>query len=203
MTIAHRRARLAVAPLFIAIVGLVAGACAPPPSAPYKGIRFSAPSFSYVGKTFTPTATSTSGLPVTLTLDATSTGCSFSGGVVTFTSTGTCVINANQPGDGTIPADPQIQRKITVYNCPPLRSGRWTGPMNLSADVVATGSSFTGTVDLTSLGYGVQIFEGTVNCERASMTFNGVPLTGTLSPDGSRLTSSYQGISIVLNAPPL
>jgi hypothetical protein len=203
MSIAQRRVRVAVAPLLIAVVGLVTAACAPPPAAPFKGIRFSAPATGYVGKTFTPTATSTSGLPVTLTLDATSTGCSFSGGVVSFTAPGVCVINANQPGNGTVPADPQVQRKITVYNCPPLRSGRWTGPMNLSADVVATGSSFTGTVDLTSLGFGVQIFEGTVNCERASMTFNGVPLTGTLSPDGKTLSSSYQGISIVLNAPPV
>ena len=200
MSIAHRRARVAVAPLFIAILGLVAAACAPTP-APYKGIIFNAPSIGYVGKSFTPKATSTSGLPVTLTLDATSTGCTFAGGVVTFTAPGTCVINANQPGNGTIPADPQVQRKITVYNCPPLRSGIWSGPMNLSANVVATGSSFTGTVDLTSLGFGVQIFAGTVNCEVANMTFNGVPLTGTLSPDGMRLTSSYQGISIVLNAP--
>ena len=200
MSNVHQRARLVAAPLLIALISLVAAACAPTP-APYKGIVFSAPSIGYVGKSFTPKATSTSGLPVTLTLDATSTGCTYSGGVVNFTAPGVCVINANQPGDGTIPADKQVQRKITVYNCPPLRSGIWTGPMNLSANVVATGSTFTGTVDLTSLGFGVQIFAGTVNCEVASMTFNGVPLTGTLSPDGMRLSSSYQGISIVLNAP--
>ena len=200
MSTVHRRARLAAAPLLIGLICVLGAACAPPP-APYKGIVFKAPATGYVGKQFTPTATSTSGLPVTLTLDATSTGCSFVGGVVYFEAPGTCVINANQPGNGTIPADPQVQRKINVYNCPVLRSGRWTGPMNLSADVVATGSSFVGTVDLTSLGYGVQQFAGTVNCEVASMTFNGVPLTGTLSPDGRTLSSSYQGISIVLNAP--
>ena len=200
MSITHRRARVAAAPLFLAIFGLVA-ACAPPP-APYKGIIFNAPAYSYVGKQFTPKATSTSGLPVTLTLDATSTGCSFNGGVVQFTAVGTCVINANQPGDGTIPADPQVQRKIQVHTCPVLRSGRWTGPMNLSADVVATGSSFTGTVDLTSFGFGVQVFAGTINCDVASMTFNGVPLTGVLSPNGATLSGNYQGIAIVLNAPP-
>ena len=33
------------------------------------------------------------------------------------------------------------------------------------------------------------------------MTFNGVALTGKLSPDGSTLSSSYNGISVVLNAP--
>jgi hypothetical protein len=200
MSKVHGRARLVAAPLLVGLLGLVAAACAPTPP-PYTGIIFNAPSIGYVGKQFTPTATSTSGLPVTLTLDATSTGCSFTGGVVRFTAPGTCVINANQPGNGTVPADPQVQRKITVHTCPVLRSGRWTGPMNLSADVVATGSSFTGTVDLTSLGFGVQLFAGTVNCEVAAMTFNGVPLTGTLSPDGNTLSSSYQGISIVLNAP--
>lgn len=200
MSTAHRRVRGAAAPLLIGLIALVSAACAPQPP-PYSGIIFNAPSIGYVGKQFTPTARSTSGLPVTLSLDATSTGCSFVGGVVTYEAVGTCVINANQPGDGTTPADPQVQRKIRVYECPPLRSGIWTGPLGLSANVVVSGSTFTGTVDLSSLGYGVQSFGGTVNCEVASMTFNATPLTGVLSPDGSTLSSTYQGIAIVLNAP--
>ncbi|MFV0318683.1 MAG: hypothetical protein ACK5O2_17190 [Microthrixaceae bacterium] len=200
MTTTSVRVRLLAAPLLLGIIAMV-GACAPTPP-PYKGIVFNAPGVGYVGKQFTPTATSTSGLPVSLALDPSSTGCSFTDGVVSYDSTGVCVINANQPGDETHPADPQVQRKITIYDCPPLRSGVWTGPMNLSANVFVSGDTFTGTVDLTSLGYGVQEFGGTISCEVVNMTFNGTPLRGTLSPDGTTLSSSYQGIAIVLHAPP-
>ncbi|MGH7233907.1 MAG: hypothetical protein ACREF7_00470, partial [Candidatus Saccharimonadales bacterium] len=51
------------------------------------------------GDNYTPTATSSSGLPVTITLDSTSTGCTLSSGVVTFTTLGTCVLDANQAGN--------------------------------------------------------------------------------------------------------
>ena len=63
---------------------------------------------------YTPTATATSGLPVTITLDAASTGCSLSGGVVSFTATGTCIIDANQAGSSTWAPAPQAQQSITI-----------------------------------------------------------------------------------------
>lgn len=200
MSTTHPSRRAVPAAVLFGLVALVGAACVPEPP-PYVGIIFNAPSVGYVGKQYTPTATSTSGLPVTLTLDATSTACSFAGGVLTYNSVGNCVVNANQPGDATRPADPQVQRTIRIYTCPPLRSGTWTGPLNLSANVTASGSTFTGTVDLTSLGFGVQVFAGIVSCEVVNMTFNGTPLVGYLSPDGSTLSSNYNGLDIVLNAP--
>ncbi|MCB1269297.1 MAG: hypothetical protein KDB19_14360 [Microthrixaceae bacterium] len=194
------RLRLLGAPLLVlGAIGLLAS-CAPEPP-PYRGIIFNAPSFSYIGRTFTPTATDTSGMPVTITLDASSTGCTFVGGVVSFNSLGTCVLNADQPGDATHDPSPRVQRSIAIIPCPPMRPGIWTGPMNLSADVSVSGSLFYGTIDLTSLGYGVQGFSGTVSCEVVNMTFNNVPLQGYLSPDGKTLSSNYQGIDILLNAP--
>jgi hypothetical protein len=63
---------------------------------------------------YTPTATATSGLPVTITLDATSTGCSLAAGVVSFTAGGTCVIDANQAGNGSWAAATQKQQAITI-----------------------------------------------------------------------------------------
>ena len=51
------------------------------------------------GATYTPTATATSGLAVTITLDGTSTGCTLNAGVVGFTAGGTCVVDANQAGN--------------------------------------------------------------------------------------------------------
>ena len=47
----------------------------------------------------------------------------------------------------------------------------------------------------------MQGFSGTVSCEVVNMTFNNVPLQGYLSPDGKTLSSNYQGIDILLNAP--
>lgn len=200
MSTSKSSTRALAATLLIGLIGLVAAACAPP-APPYHGIRFNPPPFGYVGKHYTPTADSTSGMPVTLALDPSSTGCSFVGGVLSFDAVGSCVINANQPGDATHDPDPQVQRTIRVYNCPPLRSGIWTGPMSLSANVLVDGSTFTGSVDLSSMGYGVQAFAGSVSCEVVNMTFNSTPLTGVLSPDGTTLSSSYNGFDIVLNAP--
>jgi hypothetical protein len=64
---------------------------------------------------YTPTATATSGLSVTITLDSSSTGCTLSGGSVTFTAAGSCVIDANQAGNGTWLAATQVQQTIAVF----------------------------------------------------------------------------------------
>ena len=67
------------------------------------------------GPTYTPVATATSTLPVTITLDSTSTGRSLSGtGVVSFTGIGSCVIDANQGGNGSYNPAPPAQESIAV-----------------------------------------------------------------------------------------
>jgi len=67
------------------------------------------------GATYTPTATATSGLAVTLTIDASASSvCSISGGVVSFQTVGTCVIDANQAGNANWNAAPQVQQSFTV-----------------------------------------------------------------------------------------
>lgn len=200
MSTSHARARVLATPLLLGLIGLVASSCAPPQAAPY-GISFYPPAVGYVNKHFTPTATATSGLPVSFALAASSTGCSLAGGAVSFDAVGSCVINADQAGDTTYPAAAQVQRTIAIHECPVLRPGIWTGPSGLSATVIVSGSTFTGYVDLSSLGFGVQVFAGIVSCEVVSMTFNSTPLTGELSYDGTTLSSSYSGISIVLHAP--
>jgi hypothetical protein len=75
-------------------------------TAPAQGIRG--------GTTYSPTATSGSGLDVTLSLDANSTGCSFDGAVVTFTGAGTCVVDANQSGNDQFAPAAQVQQSIDV-----------------------------------------------------------------------------------------
>ena len=68
------------------------------------------------GATYTPAATATSGLAVTITVDGSSAGiCSINGGgVVSFQAAGSCVLDANQTGNGTYNAAPQVQQTFTV-----------------------------------------------------------------------------------------
>ena len=69
------------------------------------------------GPTYNVTATATSGLPVTLAIDASAAGvCSLAGSTVSFVGAGTCVIDANQGGDATWAAAPQVQQSFAVGN---------------------------------------------------------------------------------------
>jgi uncharacterized repeat protein (TIGR02543 family) len=79
------------------------------------GFTSTAPSKAVVGGIYTPTATASSGLSVLITIDSSSRGtCSISGVVVTFTAVGSCVLDANQAGNGTYPAAPQVQQTVIV-----------------------------------------------------------------------------------------
>jgi hypothetical protein len=76
-----------------------------------------APTNPTVGATpYTVTASATSNLPITFSIDSSSTvgACSVSGALVTFTGVGACVIDANQAGDGTYNPAPQVQQPITI-----------------------------------------------------------------------------------------
>ena len=67
------------------------------------------------GGTYTPTATATSSLAVTFTIDPTASSvCSISAGVVSFDTAGTCVIDANQAGDNNYHAAPQVQQSFDI-----------------------------------------------------------------------------------------
>jgi len=76
------------------------------------------------GAKYTPSATAASGDIVAITLDASSTGCTISGGVVSFTAAGTCVVDFNDLGNSTYGAAPQIQQSIPVTSSV---SGSYTG----------------------------------------------------------------------------
>ena len=74
------------------------------------------PTTPTIGGTYTVTATATSGLPVSFSIDSSSTSgaCSISGSVITFTGAGTCKIDANQAGNSTYNPAPQVQQSLTV-----------------------------------------------------------------------------------------
>jgi hypothetical protein len=71
------------------------------------------------GPTYNATAGASSGLPVTLTIDASSTTvCSIAGPTVSFVGPGTCRVDANQPGNGLTAPAPQATQAIGVIAPP-------------------------------------------------------------------------------------
>ena len=74
------------------------------------------PNPALVGGSYVPAATASSTLAVSFTIDASTTNaaCSLAGSTVSFDNAGTCVIDANQAGDGTFAAAPQVQQTISV-----------------------------------------------------------------------------------------
>lgn len=104
------------------------------------------------GPTYEPKATATSGLTVTLTLDAKSTGCTLSAGVVRLVSVGTCVIDGNQSGDASYKAAPEVQQtiavKVLVISSTELPAA--TVGQKYSTDLAAMGGNRPYTWQLTS-----------------------------------------------------
>jgi hypothetical protein len=74
-----------------------------------------APSAGSAHGTYTPQPEATSKDPVVVALDKTSTGCSLSGGKVTFTGSGECVITFNDAGSSTYAPAAQVTQSIKVY----------------------------------------------------------------------------------------
>ena len=119
--------------------------CASTPAHSSQSISFTSvpPSPGVVGDTYTPTATATSGLPVTFTASG---SCTYAAPTVTFNSTGTCTISANQAGgaSGGVTYDPatQMQQIISVgrqdqtihfVSTPPTNATAGGAPYSISA----------------------------------------------------------------------
>jgi hypothetical protein len=113
------------------------------------------PSPALVGDTYTPTATSNAGLVVAITLDGTSTGCSLSSGVVTFTGVGTCKVDANQGGNADYQPAAQIQQSFAVSKRDQTVTFSSTAPSNATVGgtqyvAAATASSLLTPVTFSS-----------------------------------------------------
>ncbi len=127
-----------------------------------------APTDVRVNSTYTPSATGGgSGNPVTFSVDASSSAvCSYGGGIVSFNAVGSCVIDANQPGNSTYADAPQVQQTVAVglatqaITFSPPTSGPVGGSATLSATGGASGNPVVFTVDSTT-GAGVCNVAGT------------------------------------------
>lgn len=128
-------------------------------------------------RSFTPTGTSTSGLTVAFSIDATAASvCSMSGGVVSFNGAGTCVIDANQPGDANYNAANSVQQSFAVTAPAPPDFSMSASPASRS---VRRGNQTTYTVTITP----VNGFNETV-----TLSVGGLPPSG--------VTAAFNPISI-------
>ena len=120
-----------------------------------QSISLSAPALGYVHDSGHVSATGGgSGNPVVLTGGG---ACTLSGTTVTYTANGSCIITANQAGNGRYSDAPQVRRTITVKKRPQAISfsAPASGALWSSALLSATGGASGNPVVLTSATPGV------------------------------------------------
>jgi len=124
------------------VVVILGGVLVNPSGCP-QTISFTGPATAPFGSSYVPAATASSGLPVAFSLDASSTGCALAAGTVTFTGTGTCVVDADQPGNATYAAALTVPVSTVVSEVPQAISfsGPATATIGGSYAPAATASS--------------------------------------------------------------
>ncbi|HEX7813767.1 putative Ig domain-containing protein [Dyella sp.] len=145
-------------------------------------ITFNNPGSQLYGTTPTLTASASSGLPVSFSSETTSVCTITSGGTLTFLAAGTCSIDANQPGNATYAAAPQVQQNFQVAGVGP-------GAPTIGT---ATGGDGQATVQFTppSNNGGSAITQYTVTSNPGGLTASGTqsPITVVGLTDGTAYT---------------
>jgi len=114
-----------------------------------------APASMSIGSTYTPSALSSRGQIVAMSIDLSSNGiCSLSGAVVTALAAGECVIVASQPGTANIEAALSVTQRVIVgvvesshgaEGSAPVTDSRPTDGRSVSGSAAGTTASGTGT----------------------------------------------------------
>ncbi|OIO01429.1 MAG: hypothetical protein AUJ49_07800 [Desulfovibrionaceae bacterium CG1_02_65_16] len=113
-------------------------------------ITFGNPGAQNFGTTPTLSATASSGLTVSFTSATTGVCTVTTGGALTFVTTGTCTINADQAGDGTYAAAPQVSQSFAVNAVVPGAPTIGTGIAgDQQVSVAFTAPAFTGGAAIT------------------------------------------------------
>ncbi|WP_243049675.1 fibronectin type III domain-containing protein [Dyella sp. RRB7] len=113
-------------------------------------ITFANPGPQNFGTAPTLTATASSGLTVTFTSSTTAVCTITSGGALTFITAGTCSINANQAGNGTYTAAPQVSQLFAVGSVVPGAPTIGTATAGAGqASISFTAPAFTGGASIT------------------------------------------------------
>ena len=122
------------------------------------------PASPAVGGSYTPAATATSGLPVTIALDSdatTNNACSLTDGKVSFDHVGHCRVTYSQAGNGTWAAaqattdDLDIAAKATTVTVTPQASAVFGQSITVTATVAAGSSTPAGSVQFAVDGHDV------------------------------------------------
>jgi len=167
-------------------------------------ITFNNPGPQNFGTTPTLTASASSGLSPVFT-SATTGVCTIDGaGQLSFVTTGTCTINANQAGDASYNAAPQVQQSFAVNPAVPIAGA-------LSATVSANSSANPITLNLsggtaTSVAVSAPAAHGTATAVGATITYT--PTPGYAGPDSFTYTATNAGgtsspatVTITVSAP--
>jgi len=154
-------------------------------------ITFNSPGAQNFGTTPTLTATSDAGLTPTFTSSTTGVCTITPVGALTFVSAGTCTINADQAGNGSYLAAPQVTRSFTVNavlpGAPTIGTATMAAPGEV--DVAFTAPASSGGVAIT--GYTVTAQPGGATTTGASSPIRftglaaGTPYTFTVSASNS------------------
>jgi hypothetical protein len=156
-------------------------------------ITFNNPGTQTFGSTpLTLVASASSGLPVTLS-SATPFVCTVSGTSLTMVATGTCTVNANQAGNATFAAAPQVTQSFgiiaTVPGAPTI--GAATAG-NTTASIAFTAPASTG-------GSPIQSF--TVTCNGISASGNSSPITVTGLTNGTMYSCTVTATNALGSGP--
>jgi hypothetical protein len=155
------------------------------------------------GPTYTVTATASSGLTVTFTIDAAASSvCSISGSTVSFIGGGTCVIDANQAGNANYNPAPQVQQSFVVNQPPAITSAN-----SATFAPGKTGQTFTVTTTGFPTGASMSIMDGggfpsavtLTNNNNGTATISGTPASGTADPSGATPHSRAYPVTITAN----
>lgn len=173
-----------------------------------------------VGETYSVVASADSGLPVSYSIDSTTTNsaCSVSGSIVHFDNAGTCVINITQSGDHTFGPAPSVQQTIIVNAVAtsmslssPISSATYGQAVYVTASVSSTSGVPTGSVQFyvngVVLGAPSALSNGTAKSPELADAA-GHPLspgthavTATFMPeDTARFVSSQASLPHLVNA---
>jgi hypothetical protein len=156
-----------------------------------------APEAPTAGSVYRVEASASSELPVTLSLDPSSTknGCVLSGSLVEFKKAGECVVDANQPGDSSFLAAPQAQQAITVT----AAKATTTTTFSLSTSALTYGEEQAERVTATvSAAGGGMIPRGRVAVMAGARVLCRIKLvdgTGSCSPKARALNSGAYSVT--------
>lgn len=164
-------------------------------------ISFANPGTQTIGTPLTLSATATSGLPVSFT-SGTPKVCTVSGTTATFVSAGTCTIDANQAGNSTYAAAPQVANSFTVnpslFSCHVdyTVNGQWQGEFISTITIENTSAVSISNWALTwSFANGqtiAQIWDGTESQTGAKVTVTNMSYNNSIPAGGS-----YTGVGFI------